>query len=248
MDRLIYIAMTGAQQAFEQQAVAAHNLSNASTAGYKSETVASRSAPVQGPGLQTRTYAVAASTGADLTPGSLQQTGRALDVAVEGDGFITVQAPDGTEAYTRDGSLQTDADGQLQTRGGLAVLGDGGPITIPPDSTVAIGKDGTVSVTTNGQPLNNVQIVGQIKLVNPAKTDVVKGADGLFRTKNGAAADADPSVTLASGSIESSNVNPVSAMVDMINLARHFEMHMKMIQSVDSDAQRATQLLSASAS
>jgi flagellar basal-body rod protein FlgF len=248
MDRLIYIAMTGAQQTFEQQAVAAHNLSNASTAGYKSETVAFRSAPVQGPGLQTRAYAVAASMGADLTPGSTQTTGRGLDVAVQGDGFIAVQASDGSEAYTRDGSLQTDADGQLQTRGGLAVLGDGGPITIPPDSTVAIGKDGTVSVTTNGQPINNVQIVGQIKLVNPGKTNVAKGADGLFRTKSGGPAEADPTVTLASGAIESSNVNPVSAMVDMINLARQFEMHMKMLQSVDGNSQRATQLLSANGS
>src|SRR5450631_561515 len=134
MDRLIYIAMTGAQQTFEQQAVNAHNLANAGTSGYKSETVAFRSAPVQGPGLPTRAYAVAASTGADLTGGALQQTGRALDVAVKGDGFIAVQATDGTEAYTRDGALETDTDGQLQTRGGLPVLGEGGPITIPPDS------------------------------------------------------------------------------------------------------------------
>jgi flagellar basal-body rod protein FlgF len=248
MDRLIYIAMAGAQQTFEQQAVTAHNLANASTAGYKAEEVAYRSAPVQGPGMPTRAYGVSVSTGADLSGGVIQQTGRGLDVAVKGDGFIAVQARDGTEAYTRDGGLDTDADGQLQTRGGLPVLGEGGPIIIPPDSLVSIGKDGTVSVTVNGQSAANVTVVGQIKLVNPAKTDVVKGLDGLFRTREGTSADSDPTVTLASGAIEGSNVNAVASMVDMINLARQFDMHMKMLQNVDANAQRATQLLTTSAS
>jgi flagellar basal-body rod protein FlgF len=248
MDRLIYISMAGAQQTFEQQAITSHNLANASTAGYKAESVAFRSAPVQGPGLPTRAYAVAASTGADLAGGVIQQTGRALDVAVKGDGFIAVQARDGTEAYTRDGGFETDTDGQLQTRDGLPVLGETGPIVLPPDSMVAIGKDGTVSVTINGQSAANVTVVGQIKLVNPAKNDVVKGLDGLFRTRGGAPADADPAVTLVSGAIEGSNVNAVASMVDMINLARQFDMHMKMLQNVDANAQRATQLLTTSGS
>lgn len=247
MDRLIYIAMTGAQQTFEQQAVAAHNLANAGTNGYKSETVAFRSAPVLGPGLPTRAYAVAASSGADMSGGSVQRTGRDLDVAVQGEGFIAVQARDGTEAYTRDGGFEVDSEGQLQTRGGLPVLGEGGPITIPQDSNVSIGHDGTVSVTTNGQSQANVTIVGQIKLVKPEKGDVTKGTDGLFHTRNGSPADSDPSVTLVSGAIESSNVNAVASMVDMINLARQFDLHMKMLQSVDGNAQRATQLLTTSA-
>jgi flagellar basal-body rod protein FlgF len=247
MDRLIYIAMSGAQQTFEQQAVSAHNLANAGTSGYKADTVAFRSAPVQGPGLPTRAYAVAASTGADLSGGSIQRTGRDLDVAIQGDGFIAVQARDGTEAYTRDGGFELDTDGQLQTRGGLPVLGEGGPINIPQDSVVSIGRDGTVSVTTNGQSLANVTVVGQIKLVNPPREDVVKGSDGLFRLRGGATADADPAVGLVSGAIEGSNVNAVAAMVDMINLARQFDMHMKMLQNVDGNAQRATQLLTTSA-
>src|SRR5450432_635082 len=248
MDRLIYIAMTGAQQTFEQQAVAAHNLANAGTNGYKSETVAFRSAPVQGPGLPTRAYAVAASTGADLSGGSVQRTGRDLDIAIQGSGFIAVQARDGIEAYTRDGGLQLDTDGQLQTRGGLPVLGAGGPIVIPQDSVVSIGGDGTVSVTTNGQSLASVTVVGQIKLTNPLRADLVKGSDGLFRTRNGQPAETDPTVGLVSGAIEGSNVNAVASMVDMINLARQFDMHMKMLQNVDGNAQRATQLLTTSAS
>lgn len=249
MDRLIYITMTGAQQTFEHQAVAAHNLANVGTNGYKGETVAFRTAPVQGgPGMPTRAYAVAASAGADLSGGSIQRTGRDLDVAIQGDGFFAVQGLDGNEAYTRDGGFQVDTNGQLQTRGGLPVLGDGGPINIPQDSTVSIGHDGTISVTTNGQSLANVNVVGQLKLVNPGKNDVTKGPDGLFRLKAGGTAEADPTVNLVSGALESSNVNAVASMVDMINLARQFDMHMKMLQSVDANAQHATQLLATSAS
>ncbi len=243
MDRLIYIAMTGAQQLLHQQAQSAHNLANAATTGYKADTAAFRAAPVVGPGMATRAYAVDTTTGADLAPGSIQSTGRDLDVAIEGDGFLTVQAPNGTEAYTRNGSLQVNADGELQTRSGLTVLGDGGPITIPQDSKVSIGRDGTVSIVTYGQSAANVTSVGQLKLVKPAANEVVKGADGLFRTKSGQPADADPSVSLTAGALESSNVNTVSAMVDMIGLARAFEMQMKLLQNAEGNAQRATALL-----
>jgi flagellar basal-body rod protein FlgF len=246
MDRLIYIAMAGAQATFERQAVTAHNLANLGTTGYKAETVAFRSAPVQGSTLPTRAYAVAATTGSDLSSGTVQRTGRDLDVAVQGDGFIAVQARDGSEAYTRDGSFDVDPEGQLQTRGGLAVLGEGGPIVIPPDSSVSIAKDGTISVTTNGQSATNVTIVGQIKLVNPGAQDLTKGSDGLFRTRTGSPADSDPNVALVSGSVESSNVNAVASMVDMINLARQFDLQMKMLQNADGNAQHATQLLATS--
>lgn len=244
MDRFIYIAMTGAQQLLQQQAVNAHNLANASTTGYKAETSAFRVAPVVGPGAPTRAYAVDTSIGADLAPGALQPTGRDLDVAIEGDGFFTVQAQDGTEAYTRGGSLSLDPDGQLITRNGLSVLGDGGPVVIPPDSKVTIGRDGTVSVVNYGQSAANVTAVGKLKLVNPAKADVAKGPDGLFRMKSGQSADADPAVSVASGTLEASNVNTVSAMVEMINLARQFEMHMKLLQNAEQNEQRAAQLLS----
>jgi len=100
---------------------------------------------------------------------------------------------------------------------------------------------------TATQALTNVTVVGQIKLVNPSRGDIVKGSDGLFRTRGGGAADADPAVGLIAGAIESSNVNSIVSMVDMINLARQFDMHMKMLQSVDGNAQRATQLLATGA-
>ena len=244
MDRLIYLAMTGAQQLLQQQAVTAHNLANAGTTGYKAETAAFRVAPVVGPGLPTRAYALDSTTGADLTPGAVQSTGRDLDVAVEGPGFLTVEARDGTEAYTRAGSFDVSPDGQLITRTGLTVLGEGGPIIIPPDSKITIGRDGTVSATTLGQSAA-VNVLGRLKLVNPASAEVQKGADGLFRLRSGQPADADEAVSVTAGALESSNVNAVAAMVDMINLARNFEMQMKLLQNADSNEQRANQLLGA---
>ena len=243
MDRSIYIAMAGAQQSLEREAVTAHNLANVGTAGYKGETSSFQAAYVQGQGMPTRAYALTASTGADLAAGTIQKTGRDLDVAIERDGFLAVQARDGSEAYTRDGALQLGSDGQLQTRNGLTVLGEGGPIVVPPDSNVSIARDGTISVTTDGQSAANVSVVGKLKLVNPAAADIAKSTDGLFRTKSGKPADADPQVSVVSGALEASNVNAVASMVDMINVARHFDLQMKLMQSVDANAQRATELL-----
>jgi flagellar basal-body rod protein FlgF len=242
MDRLIYLAMTGAQQLLQQQAVASHNLANAATTGYKAETAAFRVAPiVGGAGHPTRAYGVLSTTGADLAHGAIQATGRDLDVAIEGDGFIAVQALDGSEAYTRNGSFEISPEGELRTRGGLTVLGEGGPLTLPPDAKITIARDGTVSAV-EGNQANTVNVVGRLKLVKIERNDLARGGDGLFRSKSGAV-DADPAVALASGSLESSNVNAVSAMVDMINLARQFEMQMKLLQSADQNEQRATQIL-----
>jgi len=243
MDRLIYLAMTGAQQLLQQQAVASNNLANASTSGYKAETAAFRVAPlVGGPGHPTRAYAVASTTGADLAPGAIQTTGRDLDVAIEGDGFLAVQALDGTEGYTRNGSLAVSPEGELRTRTGLTVLGEGGPISVPPDSKITVGRDGTVSAV-EGTQANTVTIVGRLKLVKIDKADVLRGGDGLFRTRSGDAVDADPAVVVTSGALESSNVNTVAAMVEMINLARSFELQMKLLQHAEGNEQRATQIL-----
>ena len=245
MDRLIYTAMSGAKHLLEQQAVVAHNLANANTTGFRAELSAFRVVPVVGDGLNTRAFVVDSTVGSDLTPGVLQGTGRPLDVAVQGAGFIAVQATDGSEAYTRAGDLQIDVNGQLQTRSGNAVIGDGGPIAVPPDSTVTIAPDGTLStVPTIGVP-NAVATVGRIKLVNPGQNEIVRGADGLFRMKSGNPADADASVALASGTLEGSNVNIVDAMFRLIENARQFDMQMKMLQSAESNSAQATSVLAA---
>ncbi|MBB5392911.1 MULTISPECIES: flagellar basal-body rod protein FlgF [unclassified Herbaspirillum] len=244
MDRLVYTAMSGAKHTLEQQATASNNLANATTTGFRAQLNTFRSAPVVGDGLPTRAFVVDSTAGNDFSQGPIQDTGRALDVAVQGRGWIAVQTADGGEAYTRNGSFKTTENGILQTQSGQPVLGDGGPITIPPDVTVAIAADGTVStIPTDGIP-NAVNILGRIKLVNPDDKNLKRGDDGMFRTINGGAAQPDANVRLASGALEGSNVNVVEAMVNMINLSRQFEMNMKMIQTAESDATKATQILS----
>lgn len=244
MDRLIYTAMSGAKHAFLQQAGVANNLANASTTGFRAMEHKFRAVPVQGEGMPTRAFVVDASLADVFDAGPLMATGRPLDVAVQGAGWIAVETPDGGEAYTRAGNLQTNANGQLQTAGGLNVQGDGGPIAIPPDNRVAIASDGTVSVIPLFGTPNNVNVVGRIKLVNPPEDQLVRGGDGLFRLKSGDPADADANVRLAPEMLEGSNVNPVDSMVNMISLARQFEMQIKMLQTADANARQATQILS----
>lgn len=244
---MIYVAMTGAKHILDQQAAVAHNLANVSTNGYRAAASAFRAVPVQGDGLPTRTFVVDSTPGANFTPGALQSTGRDLDVAVQGPGWIAVQAADGSEAYTRNGSLQISSNGLLQTRNGLNVVGDGGPISIPPDSTITIAKEGTVSVISTVPPPKAVNAVGRIKLVNPDENQLVRGGDGLFRLASGGSAQADPKVALASGALEGSNVNVVEEMISMISLARQFDLQMKLLSSADTNAQKASQILNISA-
>ncbi len=244
MDRLIYTAMTGAKQILEKQATTAHNLANATTTGFRAQLDSFRAVPVQGAPLPTRAFVVDATVGTDFSQGAIQNTGRALDVAVQGPGWIAVQLPDGSEGYTRNGSLVVNENGVLQTPGGLPVLGDGGIITIPPDVTVAFAKDGTVStISTEYEPGQPVAL-GRVKLVNPPEQDLVRGGDGLFRLKDGGAAQADANVGLIGGALESSNVNVVDAMVEMISHARQFELQMNMLKNAESNAGKAGQLLS----
>jgi flagellar basal-body rod protein FlgF len=244
MDRLIYTAMTGAKHVFMQQAGTANNLANASTVGFKAMEHRFRAVPVQGEGMPTRAFVVDASVADVFDEGPLLFTGRNLDVAVNGKGWIAVQLPDGTEAYTRSGGLNVDVTGQLQTSSGHTVVGDGGPITIPPDNRIEIAPDGTVSVVpTFGTP-NSANAIGKIKLVNPPEESLVRGADGLFRQRDGQPAPLDERVKVSSGTLEGSNVNVTDAMVNLISLSRQFEMQMKMMQTADTNAQRADQLLS----
>ena len=244
MDRLIYTAMTGAKHVFMQQAGNANNLANASTIGFKSQEHRFRAVPVQGDGMATRAFVVDASVADVFSEGPLMSTGRNLDVAVEGRGWIAVQMPDGTEAYTRAGSLDVNVNGLLQTKSGQTVVGDGGPITIPPDNNIEIAPDGTVSVVpTYGTP-NNANAIGRIKLVNPPEGDLVRGADGLFRLRNGQEAPVDGNVRVASGVLEGSNVNVVDSMVNLISLSRQFELQIKMLETASTNAQRADQMLS----
>ena len=244
MDRMIYVAMSGAKQMLQQQATVANNIANVSTNGFRAQLASFRAAETIGDGAATRAFVVDSTPGADFTPGPIQQTGRDLDVAIEGAGWIAVQLPDGSEGYTRNGSLQVNVNGVLQTRNGMSVMGDGGPIAVPADVRITVGGDGTVSTVPNGGGATQVQNIGRIKLVNPPEQQLVRGDDGVFRLQGGAPAEVDPRVKLAGGALEGSNVNVVESMVGMISLARQFDMQMKLLQNADANDRQATQLLS----
>jgi flagellar basal-body rod protein FlgF len=249
MDRLIYTAMTGAAQTMGRQAAVAHNLANVTSTGYRAEEHRLRAVPVQSANvpapLATRAFVVDVSVNTDFAPGPMQYTGRQLDVAIDGKGWLAVTLPDGTEGYSRNGSLELSVNGVLQTRAGIPVQGDGGSITIPPDVKISIGRDGTVSVIPETGAQNTVNNIGRIKLVNPDEAELVRGEDGFFRMRGGDAAPVDENVKLAGGYLEGSNVNPVEQMVTMISLARQFEMQVKMLQSADQNDKSATQVISA---
>ena len=242
MDKLIYTAMSGASHTLQQQAAVSQNLANTNTPGFRAQINSFRAVPLVGDGLATRTFVVDSNAGADFSEGVMQPTGRALDIAVNGQGWIAVQGKDGQEAYTRNGSFQINQNGLLQTRSGLNVLGDAGPITVPPDTQVTIAQDGTISTVAQGNQAGEAVVLGRIKLTNPPQKEMTRGEDALFRSSQPVAAEAG--VTVVSGYLESSNVNPVEAMVNMISLARQFETQMKLLSTADTNARQAAKLLS----
>ncbi|MDH4165724.1 MAG: flagellar basal body rod protein FlgF [Gammaproteobacteria bacterium] len=246
MDKLLYVAMSGAKQAFATQAVINHNVANAATTGFRADLHAMASRPIWGAGYPTRVNPLLVGGEWDRGGGAQQTTGRDLDVAIRGEGFIAVQSRDGTEAYTRAGDLQIDAEGQLITASGHPVLGQQGPIVIPANTRIEIGGDGTLSIVAQGQGPETVSAIDRIKLVRPDADQLSKGVDGLLRLPDGQVADADAGVQLASGTIEASNVNIAEAMIDMILVARHYEAQVRMMDMANENA-GATQRLVAPA-
>jgi flagellar basal-body rod protein FlgF len=246
MDRLIYTAMTGAKQIMEQQTTVSHNMANVGSTGFRAQVDTFRAVPVEGKGLPTRTQVVDDTIGADFTEGTILQTGRSLDVAVQGVGWIAVQAPDGKEAYTRAGALKVSPNGILQTEGGLNVRGDSGPIAIPFETSLMIGKDGTVSSLVPGSIPETMAVLGRIKLVNPPADSIKRGDNGLFRSNTDKPVAADPQVTLLGGALEDSNVNVVDSMVRMISLGRQFDMNMSLLKNAQDNATKASQILNLS--
>jgi flagellar basal-body rod protein FlgF len=243
MDRSVYIAMTGATQTMRAQDAVSHNLANASTVGFKSELSAFQTLPVQGEGAATRINAVAQGIGEDGSQGAIQHTGRSLDVAVNGPGWIAVQAADGSEAYTRAGNLQIGADGSLTDSRGNPVMGSSGAINIPDSSSISVGSDGTISTVPMGESPDTIAAVGQLKLVNPDASQMTEGADGLMHNSDGSQAVADSTVTVTSGALEASNVNTSSELVKMISLSRQYEMQVRSIKTAEDDADDSTKLL-----
>jgi flagellar basal-body rod protein FlgF len=243
MDRLIYTAMTGARHVLDQQATVSNNLANATTNGFRAQIDSFRAVPVVAEGLNTRAFVVDSTVGSNFSAGPMQTTGRPLDIAIREQGWFAVQSADGSEAYTRNGSLRVNENGLLQTTSGQNLIGEGGPIAVPPDTNITIASDGTVStVSTEFQP-GPSNVLGRLKLVNPPTAGLLRGDDGLFRQADGTPAQNDPAVRIVDGVIEGSNVNPVDSMVNMISLARQFEMQMSLLKNAENNAAKATQIL-----
>jgi flagellar basal-body rod protein FlgF len=238
--------MTGAKQIMQAQSVNNNNIANANTTGFRADTVSFTSEPIYGPGYASRVNAVAGDSGTDFSSGVLTSTGRPLDIGVNGKGFITVQGADGKEAYTRAGDLQVTAEGAVTTSTGLAVMTENGPLIVPPSSSVTIGSDGTVSVVPQGLSAAAQSQVDRIKLVNPPTKDLKKGEDGMLRLKSGGKATTDESVTVQSGTLESSNVNAAQSLVSMIELQRLYEFQIKSMNSADTNEQAAERMMLAS--
>lgn len=250
MDRMLYTAMSGAKQTLDQQAVVTHNLANATTPGFRAQLQSMRSLDVGGEGLPTRSVVQATTPGADYSLGPVNMTGRALDIAIDANGWLAVQAEDGSEGYTKRGDLQIDNTGMLRVAG-RPVIGEGGPLIVPLGSEVSIGSDGTVSALGEGETPENVAQVGRLKLISAEPGSLLRGDDTLFRAAPNAEGavqplPADENVRVATGALEGSNVSATEAMVAMIANARRYELQMKGIASADENAQRANSLLSLS--
>ncbi len=243
MDKMLYVAMTGAQNNTLGLRAHANNLANVSTSGFRRDFEQARSMPLFGETLPARVFAMSERPATDFRPGALQETGRDLDVAVGGKGWIAVQAPDGSEAYVRTASLNIDALGVLRTGNGLPVMGNAGPIAVPPEQKVEIGQDGTISIRALGEDPNVLAEVDRIKLVNPDPKSMEKGTDGLIRVKGQPEVAADATVQVTSGFLEASNVNAVEEMTAILSLSRQFELSVKMMRTAEDNSSAMARVL-----
>ena len=230
MDKLVYTALSGLRSQMQAQASIANNIANASTTGFRADRVTFDRMVMTGSPLDTRTLASEEVTDADRRAGTIVQTGRPLDMAVTTDSWIAVQATDGSEAYTRRGDLSVAVSGVLETGDGFPVMGSGGPITVPPHQSITIAGDGTISIVPQGGDPTQPQVIDQIKLVSTQGSNTVKGLDNNLHVKGGGVLPADHDATVASGSLEQSNVNLTQALVDMIENQRSYEVQANLLK------------------
>jgi flagellar basal-body rod protein FlgF len=244
MDKSLYLSMTAATNTMLSESTVASNLANANMPGFRADLEQFRSMPVFGDGHPSRVYAMSERPGIDYSHGTIYNTGNELDFAINGEGFIAVQAPDGTEAYTRRGDMRLNNAGLLENGNGLLVLGNGGPIALPPAEEVVIGTDGTISIRPAGQDEKTLATLDRIRLVNPPVEELYKAGDGLFRLKTNLPAPVDASVQVAPESLETSNVSMVGAMARMIEHARNFELNIKAMTAAKENDEVGTRILS----
>lgn len=234
MSQLLLNAVDNAKQIMHAQAVNANNLANVSTDGFKAELAMVAAANNGGQAYST----------ADLSEGVIRSTGRNLDIAINGEGWIGVLGNDGTEGYSRRGDLHVDALGQLVDGSSRPILGNNGPIALPPFTSVEIATDGTISIQPLGSAANTLAVVDRIKLAEPDEQRLARSEDGLMRLPNNEVADASANVRVTAGSLEGSNVNAVGEMVKMIDLARRFEGQVKLMQTAQENQQALSKIMS----
>lgn len=244
MDKVLYLAMSGARENMLAQQAHANNLANANTTGFKADLAQARAMQVFGEGHASRVYAQTERPATDVTHGTLIDTGRQLDVAIAGDGWLTVVRADGTEGYTRAGSLQVNAANQLVTGSGLPVMGNGGiPIVLPPYENIEIATNGTITIRPLGENATELLVADQLKLVKPDPATLFKGPDGLMITGGQEPVEPDATVQLRAGYLEASNVNAVSELTGIITSSRQFEMQIKMMKTAEENSESAAAIL-----
>ncbi len=231
MDRLVNTALTAMRAAMSRQSTIANNLANANTTGFRAEIANATTQWINGQTYQTRAQTAEQVLGANMAQGSVVTTGNPLDVAIDGEAMLAVQSNDGSEAYTRRGDLKMSDSGLLTTGDGLPVIGASGPVTLPPFDSIAIAKDGGISIVPRGGDPKAPQQVDQLKLANPAGSQIAKGLDGLFREVHGGILPTDPLGRVTPGALEGSNVNATYALVQMIEASRSWETQVKMIDT-----------------
>lgn len=245
MDKLLYVSMTGARENMNAQKIHANNLANATTTGFKADLEQARSMKAVGEGLETRYFSMAERPGTDLSQGVLNQTGRDLDIAIDGEGFLAIMDDKGQEVYTRSGELSVNINGELVTKSGNNVLNQNGEVIVLPEaSKITVANDGNISVIAMGEQAAEVAIVDRIKFVNPDPKTLFKGLDGnMTNGVVGGVLPADPNVRVQSGYLEASNVSPVTELTSIIGLSRQFEMQVKLMKTAEENSQKATSVM-----
>ncbi|WP_016600923.1 flagellar basal body rod protein FlgF, partial [Yersinia pestis] len=195
---------------------------------------------VMGGGYSSRVAVLSQNAGVDMTPASLQETGRDLDIALKNQGLIAVLSG-GREAYTRNGQMDVSAEGAL-TINGLPVLGDGGPIVLPPYSALSIADDGTIAIIPQAGGIKTPEEIERIKLVDIPANQLRKNNRGLLVSNRGPAAR-DETVQVVNKHLESSNVSAISEMIASISLSRQFEAQIKMMKVAEDLAQAGNRMI-----
>lgn len=269
MDRMLYVALSGAKATMRRQATNNHNLANVNTNGFKADLDATVNLNARSNDLTQRAYVDVKQYGVNGASGELNFTGRDLDVALEGDGFIAVQAPDGSEVYTRQGNLRVSPSGLLETASGHPVVGNRGPIVISPYESLSIGADGTISIKPLETGNAGLATIDRIKLVEVDPKKLEKLPDGTLKPRpeliretsfrlgdvpagtiktteikqESPELQASNNVSLVNGALESSNVNVSEALVNMIDLSRLYEMQIKLIKRAEENDTKLTNML-----